>query len=64
MGVIPGELDGLLAARYAAGGHPSIPPDRIPRASLQQVVYSVRSVQLLMEQGTQVDSTQPTAVWL
>ena len=40
---ILGELDDLLAARYAAGGRPSIPPERILRASLLQVVYSVRS---------------------
>jgi len=37
---ILGELDELLAARYAAGGRPSIPPERILRASLLQVVYS------------------------
>ncbi len=47
---ILGELDGLLAARYASGGRPSIPPERILRASLLQVVYSVRSERLLMEQ--------------
>ena len=47
---ILGELDELLAARYAAGGRPSIPPERILRASLLQVVYSVRSERLLMEQ--------------
>ncbi len=45
-----GELDTLLAARYAAGGHPSRPPERILRGSLLQVVYSVRSERLLMEQ--------------
>ena len=47
---ILGELDELLAARYAAGGRPSIPPERILRASLLKVVYSVRSERLLMEQ--------------
>ena len=47
---ILGELDELLAARYAAGGRPSIPPERILRASLLPVVYSVRSERLLMEQ--------------
>ncbi len=47
---ILGELDTLLAARYAASGRPSIPPERILRASLLQVVYSVRSERLLMEQ--------------
>jgi transposase len=44
------ELDDLLAERYAEGGRPSIPPERILRASLLQVVYSVRSERLLMEQ--------------
>ncbi|MEY2153096.1 IS5 family transposase [Rhodanobacter sp. 115] len=47
---ILGELDGLLGERYAEGGRPSIPPERILRASLLQVVYSVRSERLLMEQ--------------
>jgi transposase len=44
------ELDELLASRYAAGGRTSIPPERLLRASLLQVVYSVRSERLLMEQ--------------
>lgn len=44
------ELDGVLASRYAEGGRPSIPPERLLRASLLQVVYSVRSERLLMEQ--------------
>ena len=47
---ILGELDGVLAARYAEGGRPSIPPERLLRAALLQVVYSVRSERLLMEQ--------------
>lgn len=44
------ELDDLLASRYAPGGRESIPPERLLRASLLQVVYSVRSERLLMEQ--------------
>lgn len=44
------ELDDLLAARYALRGRPSIPPERLLRASLLQVIYSVRSERLLMEQ--------------
>ena len=48
--VILREMDGLLASRYAAGGRISIPPERLLRASLLQVVYSVRSERLLMEQ--------------
>lgn len=44
------EMDAVFAARYAEGGRPSIPPERLLRASLLQVVYSVRSERLLMEQ--------------
>ncbi|WP_412731039.1 IS5 family transposase [Dyella aluminiiresistens] len=44
------ELDELLASSYAPGGRLSIPPERLLRASLLQVVYSVRSERLLMEQ--------------
>lgn len=47
---ILGELDVLFNERYAEGGRPSIPPERILRASLLQVVYSIRSERLLMEQ--------------
>jgi transposase len=44
------DLDGLFEARYAREGRPSIPPERMLRASLLQIVYSVRSERLLMEQ--------------
>lgn len=44
------ELDGLLASRYAVCGRASIAPERILRASVLQVVYSIRSERLLMEQ--------------
>lgn len=44
------ELDDVLASRYAVGCRESIPPERLLRASLLQVVYSVRSERLLMEQ--------------
>jgi transposase len=44
------ELDEVLASRYASSGRTSIPPERLLRASLLQVVYSVRSERLLMEQ--------------
>jgi len=40
------KLDGL----YAATGRPSIPPEQLLRALLLQVLYSVRSERLLMEQ--------------
>ena len=44
------DLDEVFSARYAVGGRASIPPERLLRASLLQVVYSVRSERLLMEQ--------------
>ncbi len=40
------EFDGL----YAATGRPSIPPERLFRALLLQVFYSIRSERMLMEQ--------------
>src|SRR5215212_8275044 len=40
------EFDGL----YARVGRPSIPPDRLLRAQMLQVFYSIRSERLLMEQ--------------
>ena len=40
------EFDGL----YAKTGRPSVPPERLLRAVLLQVFYSVRSERLLMEQ--------------
>src|SRR5436853_4349604 len=40
------DFDGL----YAKVGRPSIPPERLLRALLLQVFYSVRSERLLMEQ--------------
>jgi transposase len=35
---------------YAAVGRPSIPPERLLRAQLLQIFYSLRSERLLMEQ--------------
>lgn len=40
------EFDGL----YAAIGRPSVPPERLLRAQLLQIFYSIRSERLLMEQ--------------
>src|SRR3954449_9570694 len=40
------ELEGL----YSRMGRPSIPPERLLRAQLLQIFYSIRSERLLMEQ--------------
>ena len=40
------EFDGL----YAKVGRPSVPPERLLRAQLLQIFYSIRSERLLMEQ--------------
>jgi transposase len=42
-------LDASFAALYAHEGRPSIPPERLLRASLLQMFYSVRSERQLME---------------
>ena len=44
------QLHPRLDALYAAGGRPSIAPERLLRALLLQVLYSVRSERMLMEQ--------------
>ena len=43
-------LDAEFAQLYAAEGRPSIPPERLMRASLIQILFSVRSERQLMEQ--------------
>lgn len=44
------DLDPIFDKRYSTFGRPSIPPERLLRAALLQVIYSVRSERLLMEQ--------------
>ena len=44
------ELGQRIEGMYAAIGRPSIPPERLLRALLLQVLYTVRSERLLMEQ--------------
>jgi transposase len=44
------ELSGEFQAMYSREGRPSIPPEKLLRALLLQVLYTVRSVRLLMEQ--------------
>jgi transposase len=45
-----GELGPQFDARYARSGRPSIPPEKLLRALLLQVLCTVRSERLLMEQ--------------
>jgi transposase len=45
-----GGLSPLFDRLYAKNGRPSIPPERLLRALLLQVLYSVRSERMLMEQ--------------
>jgi transposase len=44
------DLDQRFEGMYATLGRPSIPPERLLRALLLQVLYTVRSERLLMEQ--------------
>jgi transposase len=45
-----GQLDADFAGLYAAEGRPSIPPERLLRAALIQILFSIRSERQLMEQ--------------
>jgi transposase len=44
------EMSGLFDDLYATTGRPSIPPEKLLRAQLIQMLYSVRSERLLMEE--------------
>jgi hypothetical protein len=44
------ELSPAFATLYSPVGRPSIPPEKLLRALLLQVLYSIRSERLLMEQ--------------
>ncbi len=44
------ELSGDFQSMYAREGRPSIPPEKLLRALLLQVLYTIRSERLLMEQ--------------
>ena len=44
-----GELDGAFSALYEAIGRPSIPPERLLRATLLQLLYTIRSERQLVE---------------
>jgi transposase len=43
-------IDGALEKMYAEGGRPSIAPEKLLRGLLLQMLYSVRSERMLMEQ--------------
>jgi transposase len=45
-----GQMSPHFAALYARQGRPSIPPERLLRALLLQILYSIRGEALLMEQ--------------
>ena len=45
-----GELDSEFERLYADVGRPSIPPEQLLRALVLQVLYSVRSERMLVEQ--------------
>src|SRR3954468_1418168 len=44
------ELSPVFEAMYSTFGRPSIPPEKLLRALLLQMLYSVRSERLLMEE--------------
>jgi transposase len=48
--VVLGRLSPQLDALYSAVGRPSIPPEKLLRALLLQVLYTLRSERLLMEE--------------
>src|SRR5438309_100496 len=45
-----GEMSALFDEMYSEMGRPSIPPEKLLRAQLLQMLYSVRSERLLMEE--------------
>ena len=47
---ILGEMSRDFGRLYATAGRPSMPPERLLRAQLLQIFYSIRSERLLMEQ--------------
>jgi len=45
------QLSRRFDSMYARGGRPSIPPEKLLRALLLQMLYSIRSERLLMGEG-------------
>ncbi len=50
VGGILGDMSREFGRLYSSVGRPSIPPERLLRAQLLQIFYSIRSERLLMEQ--------------
>src|SRR6202030_1714911 len=44
------QLSGRFDSMHASAGRPSIPPEKLLRAQLLQMLYSIRSERLLMEE--------------
>src|SRR3954465_8572663 len=44
------QLSGRFDSMYASAGRPSLPPEKLLRAQLLQMLYSIRSERLLMEE--------------
>lgn len=55
-------LDAEFEALYTDFGRPSIPPERLIRASLIQILFSVRSERQLMEQAPDLPELQVNSV--
>ncbi len=56
-------LDGEFAALCSDEGRPSIAPERLIRASLLQILFSVRSERPLMEQPTESATRDRRTGW-
>ena len=48
--VVLAQLSPLFDRMYATVGRPSIPPEKLLRAQLLQMLYTIRSERLLMEE--------------
>jgi len=47
-----GDVAAAFRAMYATTGRPSIPPEHLLRGLLRQVLYSVRSERMLMDNSS------------
>ena len=58
-----GALDEEFAQLYSPLGRPSIPPERLLRASLLQLIYSIRSERQLMEGWSSICCSAGSSGW-